>query len=138
MVEGLMRIMQRYSLIVGVCLGLLLGFGGCSKEDDASAPSATPPTPQTAANQLQQAFTAAPPEVKTTVETASQAMRTANYEQAIQSIQTIKAKQNLTVEQGMVIYNTERSLEASLINGVNAGDPNAKRAYEMLKRSHRN
>lgn len=118
--------------------GLLVLSSGCSKQEAETAPTATPPKPKEAAAQLQQAFTGASAEVKTTAEAASQAIRTANYEQAIKSIQAIKARQNLTMEQGMAVYNTERALEANLIAGIGAGDPNAKRAYELLKKSRRN
>lgn len=119
-------------------VGFVLCLNGCSKPDEQITPTATAPQPKAAATQLQQAFTSATPEVKTTAQAASEAMRSANYEQAIKSIQVIKARQNLTMEQGVAIYNTERSLEASLINGVSAGDPNAIRAYELLKKSRRN
>lgn len=117
---------------------VLLLVTGCSKTDTEIAPSAVPPPPKVAASQLEQAFTGANPEVKSTADTASQAIRTANYEQAIQSIQAIKARQNLTMEQGTAVYNSERALEAALIAGINAGDANAKRAYELLKKSRRN
>jgi len=119
-----------------VCLGLVTG--GCSKSEKASVPTATPPEPKEAATQLQQAFVSSAPEIKQTATVASQAMQTANYEQAIQSLQTIKARENLTVEQGMAVYNSERALEARLINAMMNGDPNAKRAYEQLKKSRRN
>jgi hypothetical protein len=117
---------------------MFVSFGGCSKSSDDGAPTATPPQPKEAASQLQQAFVSANPEVKNTVSTASEALRAADYEKAIQSIQTIKARQNLTYEQGIAVYNSERALEAKLIMGMNAGDPNAKRAYELLKKSRRN
>src|SRR5690349_5788176 len=88
-----------------VFAALVLLITSCSKTDTEVAPSATPPTPKVAASQLQQAFAGANQDIKTTAETASQAIRTANYEQAIQSIQAIKARQNLTIEQGTAVYN---------------------------------
>ena len=117
---------------------MFVGFAGCSESPEAGTPTATPLQPQEAASQLQQAFTSANPEVKNNATVASDALRTADYEKAIQSIQTIKARQNLTYDQGIAVYNTERALEARLIAGMNAGDPNAKRAYELLKKSRRN
>lgn len=111
---------------------------GCGKTDTDAAPTAAAPPPKQAATQLQQAFNGASPEIKSTATAASQALQTANYEQAVQSIQKIKAQKDLTLEQGMAIYNSERSLEARLIAGINAGDPNAKRAYELLKKARRN
>lgn len=111
---------------------------GCGKSDTDGAPTAAAPPPKQAATQLQQAFISASPEIKNTAATASQALQAANYEQAVQSLQKIKAQKDLTLEQGMAIYNSERSLEARLIAGINAGDPNAKRAYELLKKARRN
>ena len=116
---------------------LLVASSGCSKSAKEITPSATPPQPKEAASQIQQAFTGASVEVKKTADVVSESLRTANYEQAIQSLQVIKARQNLTLEQGTAVYNSELALEARLIAGVEAGDPNAKRAYELLKKSKR-
>jgi hypothetical protein len=122
----------------GLFTVLLLVFNGCGKPQADVTPTATPPKPKEAASQLQQAFVSANVEVKNTANVVSEALRTADYEKAIDSLQTIKARQNLTFEQGMAVYNSERALEARLIAGVNAGDPNAKRAYELLKQRRRN
>lgn len=111
---------------------------GCGKSKEDAAVSATPPKPAEAANQIQQAFQSAAPQVKSQAEAYSESLRAANYEKAVQDLQTIKARANLTLDQGMVIYNSERSLEARLIAGVAAGDPNAIRAYELLKKQRRN
>ncbi len=118
--------------------GLLVAAGGCGKSDQEIAPASAPPQPKEAASQIQQAFTSAAPEVKKSADVVSESLRTANYEQAVQSLQAIKAQPNLTVQQGMAVYNSEMSLEARLIAGIEAGDPNAKRAYEALKKSKRN
>ena len=122
----------------GLFTALFLALDGCGKPPADATPTATPPKPNEAASQLQRAFVSADVEVKNTANVASEALRTANYEKAIDSLQTIKARQNLTFEQGMAIYNSERALEARLIAGINAGDPNAKRAYELLKQRRRN
>ena len=122
----------------GLFTALLLALNGCGKSPADTTPTATPPKPKEAASQLQQAFVSANVEVKNTANVASEALRTANYEKAIESLRTIKARQNLTFEQGMAIYNAERALEARLIAGMSAGDSNAKRAYELLKQSRRN
>ncbi len=113
--------------------------GGCSKSTDSAAiPSATPPKPREAASQLHQAFAAAPVEVRQSAQAASEALQTANYEQAIQTLQRLRMRTELTPEQGMAIHSSERSLEAGLIAAMEAGDPKAKQAYELLKKSHRN
>lgn len=117
--------------------GLLAG-SGCSKSSDEISPAATPPTAKSAASQLEQAFTGANADIRNTATTVSEAMRTANYEQAVQSLNAIRARKDLSLEQGMAVYNSEMALEASLIVAMNAGDANAKRAYEALKKSRRN
>ncbi|MCL4788541.1 MAG: hypothetical protein KJ070_17400 [Verrucomicrobia bacterium] len=122
----------------GLLAAVVMVCAGCGKSSPNDTPSATPMQPQDAAAQLQTAFTGATPEVRNTAHAASEAMRAADYEKAIQSIQTIKARQTLTYDQGLAVYNSERALEATLIMGMNAGDPNAKRAYELLKKSRRN
>lgn len=132
------RIIYPATSRAGGLLLLLLILSGCSKPDDGVNLTATPPPPAEAASQLEKAFVSANHEVKQTADNASAALEAANYEQAIQSLQVIKARQNLTIEQGMAVYNSERSLEARLIAAMEAGDPNAKRAYEMLKKSRRN
>jgi len=124
--------------VCGLLTILLLALDGCGRPPADATPTATPLKPKEAASQLQQAFVSANAEVKSTADVASEALRTANYEKAIDSLQTIKARQNLTFDQGMAVYNSERALEARLIAGMNAGDPNAKRAYELLKQRRRN
>ena len=117
---------------------LLVVSSGCSKPAKEGISTGAPPQPKEAASQVQQAFRGASVEVKKTAEVVSESLRTANYEQAIQSLQVIKASQNLTLEQGMAVYNSEQALVAKLVAGMEAGDPNAKRAYELLKKSKRN
>ncbi len=132
------QFMNRATFRASVMAAMLVVMAGCSDSSDAGAPTATPPQPKEAASQLQQAFVSANADVKTTANVASEALRTADYEKAIQSIQTIKARQNLTFDQGLAVYNSERALEARLIMEMSAGNANAKRAYELLKKSRRN
>lgn len=93
--------------------------------------------PKAAAVQLQQAFEQAPPEVKQTAVAASQAIQSADYESAVVAIQLIKTKPNLSFEQGLAVHASEVSLESRLIHALAAGDPKAKQAYELLKKSRR-
>lgn len=111
---------------------------GCSKQSASPAERATPPKPKEAASQLDQAFAGANTQAKSQASTASQALQSADYEKAAVSLQTIKEQGNLTVEQGMAVHNSMISLEQKLISAMEAGDPNAKRAYEQLKRSRQN
>ena len=100
--------------------------------------AATPPPPKEAAAQIQQAFISASPEVEDAANVFSQSLQTANYEEAIQSLQAIKARENLTLQQGTAVYKWEMALEARLIAGIQAGDSNAQRGYDSLKKGKRN
>ena len=116
---------------------LLPGCGG-KNSDEGPQVAVTPPKPQEAASQIEQAFVNTTPEVKSVANVASQALRTADYEAAVQSLEMIKEKGGLTFEQGIAVHNSMVSLEAKLIAAMDAGDPNAKRAYEQLKKARRN
>lgn len=119
----------------GLGAALLLVLTGCSKSTGDNVPVAN--TPKAAASQLDQVFTSANVEVKNDAKVASEALRTADYEKAIESLQALKARQNLTFEQGMAVYNSTVALEGRLIAAMGAGDPNARRAYERWKESRR-
>ena len=116
-------------------VALVVGVGCKNKETGTSA---AVPKPKEAAAGLQQAFTAAEPEVKQQAAVASKALQTADYEKAVETITVIKKQPNITFDQGMAIHESEVALEARLINAAAAGDQNAKRAYERLKASRRN
>jgi hypothetical protein len=126
------------TLFGGLTTALLLSSNGCSKSAGDGASAAAPLKPKEAASQLQQAFVSADVAVKNNANIASEALRTADYEKAIQSLQTIKARQNLSFDQGLAVHNSMVALESKLISAMNAGDANAKRAYELLKQSRRN
>jgi hypothetical protein len=130
--------MRTTTMIVCITLSGLIALSGCGKKEAKNEPTATPAKPREAATQLQQAFVAAEPEVKSVANAASQALQTSDYESAVQSLEMIKQKGNLSVDQGMAVQNSMISLEARLIAAMGAGDANAKRAYEQLKRARRN
>ncbi len=135
-----MRIRLQLAVSVASVLAaaLLLASNGCRKSSDKSDATVVPKDPKQAASQLQQAFVTATPEVKQTADVASEALRTADYEKAVQALAAIRARENLTFEQGMSVHNSMVALEARLITAADSGDANAKRAYEQLKKSRRN
>ena len=90
-------------------------------------------TPKAAAAGLDAAFTSAPKDVQDNVRLVSQAMRDGHYDQAVVSLQVVRSQENLSLEQGMAIQGSILTLEQQLVQGVQSGDPNAKRAYELLK-----
>lgn len=118
-------------LLVG-CVALT----ACKRASDE--PRIETKNPKVAASQLQQAFSDAPPEIAECANAAAQAMQAGDYERAITSLETVRGQENLTLEQGMAVHSSIVSMEAKLIQAIQAGDPNAKRAYELLKALKRN
>jgi ABC-type phosphate transport system substrate-binding protein len=123
----------RFAALLG--LALLLGIAGCGKSQKATslAEQPAPKSPNEAARQLDQVFATAAPEVKQNATLAATAMRTGDYEKAVASLQYIRSTGNQTLEQGLAIHNSAVTLEHRLIAAMEAGDPNAKRAYQLLK-----
>jgi hypothetical protein len=111
---------------------------GCGEKAAPPVERAAPAKPKEAATQLDRAFAGASAEVKSFSSAASQALQTADYEGAVQSLQMIREKGGLTADQGMAVHSSMVSLEAKLISAMGAGDANAKRAYEQLKKARRN
>lgn len=114
-----------------VCAALLLIAAGCGKSEDADPVAAK--NPREAASQLESAFAKAPEASRTAALSAAQAMRDKEYEKAVVSLQTAKATEGITLEQGMAVHGSIVNLEAELISAANSGDPKAKQAYELLK-----
>ncbi len=115
----------------------LVFLQGCGKSDPATG-AAVPRNPQEAASRLQTVFAKAAPDIKQTADTASNAMRKGDYEKAVVALQVIRGGTNVTFEQGLAVHNSVVAMERQLINAVDAGDENAKRAYRLLKELKRN
>lgn len=126
-----MNLTQRCPRLLAM-LGVLvvIGLGACGKRDGDSV---TAGTPKEAAAGLDAAFSSAPTAVQENVRLVSQAMRDGHYDQAVVSLQVVRSQENLSLEQGMAIQGSILTLEQQLVQGVQSGDPNAKRAYELLK-----
>ncbi|PYK98654.1 MAG: hypothetical protein DME19_11655 [Verrucomicrobia bacterium] len=122
------------ALVLGTAVVLLQG---CSKSGDGSR-QAAPRNPNEAASQLGQAFVRAAPEIKHNADLASEAMRKGDYEKAVVALQVIRSSTNITLEQGLAIHNSVVAMEGKLIRAMDAGDENAKRAYQLLKELKRN
>ena len=121
-----------------VHLGLLAGLilCGCSKSKEDVLPTAK--TPEQAASGLEQTFAGAPPAVQQDIASVSEALRKRDYEKAIVTLHTVQQAPGITLQQGMAVHNSSLLLERELINGIERGDPRAKAAYELLKKSKRN
>lgn len=118
------RVVATSSLLLATIF--FLGCGNAENEYVAE-------NPEQAASQIEQAFADSGGLTHAAALAASDAMRKGEYEKAVVSLQTVKAGTNITAEQGLAIYSSTVTLEAQLIAGVEAGDPNAIRAYQMLK-----
>jgi len=117
-------------------LGTILALPACRRNaDDVRIETRDP---KAAASQLEQAFAGAGSEASAEAKAVAEAMQAGQYEQAVTSLQVIRQKENLTLDQGMAIHGSVISMETELIKAVQAGDPNAKRAYELLKALKRN
>jgi len=125
--------LSTHAIGLGCCLAWVLLLIGCGKTDDAA-----PKNPEQAASRLEQVFAGTESDVKKSVDTASAAMRKGDYEAAVVSLQVIRAKDGITLEQGLAIHHSAVAMEAKLISAMEAGDPKAKQAYELLKRFKRN
>ena len=126
-----------FSAVVCLCsFGFLLTIVGCGKSSDDGPRGVL--EPKVAASHLQQAFTTAPEDIQQNATAASEALRSANYEQAILSLQAMTVRKDLTYDQGKAVYDSMAALEAKLIAAAAAGDERAKQTYELLKRSRRN
>jgi hypothetical protein len=134
-----MKTRVRRSQIIATAVGAvaLVFLQSCGKSDEATG-AAVPRNPQEAASQLQTVFAKAAPEIKQTADTASNAMRKGDYEKAVVALQVIRSSTNVTFEQGLAVHNSVVAMERKLVNAVDAGDENAKRAYRLLKELKRN
>ena len=119
-----------------LAIGVAVVLSGCSKSTDITE-LPPPETPKEAATQLEQVFIGAPPESRQNADVASQAMAQGDYEKAVVSLQAIRSQENLTLQQGLAIHNSTVAMEARLIDEIERGNENAKRAYDLLKRMKR-
>jgi len=116
--------------------GMIVLAAGCGGGD--SGGKLSPKTPKDAAAGLESAFTGANGEARQAVSVAATAMKGGDYEKAALSLGALRGSGNLTVQQGMAVHSSMLSLEAQLVQGVEAGDPRAKQAYDLLKRMKKN
>ena len=133
--------MKTFRITAARFFGLLALTGlvltGCSKSTDQGE-MAVPENPAEAATQVEQVFQGAPPELQKAVDVASEGLRDGDYEKAALSLQALRASESLTFEQGMAVHNSMVALEAEMVGAMQAGDPQAKAAYERLKKIKRN
>jgi hypothetical protein len=117
-------------------LASIIVLAGCGK-GNGGQDQVMVTDPQQAASQLERAFAASSPEVQQDAGMASEALRKGEYEKAVVSLQAIRTKENLTLDQGLAVHSSVVSMEQRLIQAMEAGDEQARRAYQMLKQMKR-
>jgi outer membrane PBP1 activator LpoA protein len=127
----------RGRIVSAAVLLVLCVSAGCRKPDK-DAVLAAPRSPREAASQIEQAFVQAQPELKQNATVASTALRSGDYEKAVVSLMTVRSSEKLTPEQGLAVHHSMVAMEGRLIRAIEAGDENAKRAYQLLKELKRN
>jgi hypothetical protein len=120
-----------------VALGLFLAAAGCNQGGSNTGSTVAILKPNAAAASLEQAFGKSDPEPKNTAAMACEALRTADYEKAVVSLEVLRARRDLSVQQGMAVHEAEVTLTARLIAAMDEGDQKAKQAYDLLKRGKR-
>jgi len=119
-----------------LALAAALLLAACGRQDPSERPIVT--DPKAAATGLEASFENAPAAVQENVRLASEAMRKAEYEQAILSLGAVREQSNMTLDQGLAVHSAVVSMESELIAAMQSGDPNARRAYELLRALKRN
>ena len=119
--------------LAALSIPLLSGCGRSKNDQEFKVGS----TPKEAATQLEQAFQNTVPEVQQSVSVASQALRTGDYVKAVVTLQVIRNREGITLNQGLAIHSSMVALEGKLIYAMEAGDQNARRAFELLKQFKR-
>lgn len=121
--------------ICGLLAGLLVAAIGCSRSADDEPKPVPVPTLAEAESKLQETLASAPAEVKSLAATALETLRVANYEKAMESLQALKARKDLTPEQYMAVHESEVVMVDKMIAAMQAGDANAKRAHEAYQKT---
>jgi len=122
---------------VWVVLGMAICGTGCGSSSSGDG-SSVPATPKAAASALERSFESAPAPVRANAQAAAAALREDDLEKAVLSLQSVKATPNVSIDQGLAIHGSMVSLESRLIAAMEAGDPRAQRAYQILKQMKRN
>lgn len=126
---------SRWSLLPALSLTLALtlfvGCGGSGSKEEADAK--LPETPKQAATQIEQTFASAPAETQNAAQAAAEAIVAKEYEKAVVSLEVLRKQPASTPDQGMAVHGYMVQLEGQLIQAMEAGDPKARAAYELLK-----
>src|SRR6185503_6993272 len=135
--------MKAHVLFLGFTFALLVVLSGCSKKETpapeaavpppapapaaAAAPAEAPPAPVATPGQI---------DVKSSFSQSDQALKRKDYETAADALIRLQvARVPMTEAQGFDRINRMRDLQKQIADAMMSGDPNAKRAAELLRRS---
>ncbi len=132
---------QTTVLCAVVLLAVLTGCG--KKESPAPLPESSPTTTAPALGQpavvsapTAPASVAPSTDASASLAAAKAAMQAKDYEQAAAALLAVqKMRQPLTTEQGQAVRNQVIQLQQNLAAGVASGDPKAKAAADLLRKS---
>ena len=120
----------------GITLFVSLLLVACGDTDDGHI--RTSKSPEAAADHLSDAFSGADSDSMKNASIASKAIKKGQFQKALYAIETIKAKPDVSFDQGVAINDSLVNLERELIYRAEDGDKKAIAAYELLKRINRN
>jgi len=127
-------LLRTSAAVAGLFVSLI--GAGCGKSSEDGLPVAS--TPDQAASGLEHTFAEAPPAVRADAMAVSEALRKREYEKAVVSLHSVQKAPGISLQQGVAVHNSSILLESELIKAIERGDPRAKAAYELLKRTRRN
>lgn len=125
-------IFNRFNITIAVAL---VSLAGCGREDEVSL-SNPPRTIEAASTAMERVFeNEAPPAIQKNAAIIGEAMRTREFEKASAGILLMENTPGLTRQQGMAVMHSRYLLEENLARAMEQGDENARRAFELLRRS---
>lgn len=128
-------------LLIIAATGMTL-LAGCGNKEEP-APAAVPDqpaqpaaaAPATAAQQPTFSARPIPTDPQAALAASETARRAREYEEAAQALLAVQRQQRLTEQQAAAARNQMIQLQADLAAGLASGDPKAKAAAELLRRS---
>jgi hypothetical protein len=134
--------MKTRALILPCLLAAVVSMTGCGKKEEAppvqpaAAPQETPPpVAQAPAAPSQPAIYQEVNNPNEALKTAQTAMKSQDYEAAAANLIVVQRSKQITADQAAAARQRMVELQAALAQAQASGDPKAKAAAEMLRRS---
>ena len=130
------------SFVMFTTILLAVLINGCGKQESAAPPSennpanSTPASDQPAAPAANRAAAPASTDAAASLAAAQAAMQAKDYERAAAALLAVQQqRQPMTAEQGQALRDQMVLLQQNLAAGVASGDPKAKAAADLLRKS---